>query len=204
MSKPQVYVVYYSTYGHVKTLAHKIIEGLKKTDNVDVHVRQFAETLSDDVMAKMHAPAKDADIPYITLADLEAADAIMFGFPTRFGSAPAQVKAFWDSTGQLWASGALQGKMAATFFSTASQGGGQECTALSFLPNLVHHGMIYVPLGYANTNLFSVDEVVGGSPWGAGTVANGDGSRQPSEKELEIAVTQGERFAQTVAQYLSK
>ncbi|PVV02470.1 hypothetical protein BB560_003080 [Smittium megazygosporum] len=204
MSKPSVYVIYYSTYGHVKTLAHKIVEGLKNTDLVNVEVRQFPETLSEEILTKMHAPAKDADIPSVTLQDLESADAIMFGFPTRYGNAPAQVKAFWDSTGKLWSSGALQGKMAGIFFSTASQGGGQETTALTFLPNLVHHGMIYVPLGYASTHLFDLSEVVGGSPYGAGTVANGDGSRQPSAKELEVAITQGERFAKVVAQYLSK
>ncbi|PVU92690.1 hypothetical protein BB561_003674 [Smittium simulii] len=202
--KPKVYVIYYSTYGHVKTLAHKIVEGLKKTDNVDVHVRQFPETLSDEILSKMYAPPKDPDIPNATIADLEDADAILFGFPTRYGTAPAQVKSFWDSTGKLWTSGAMHGKMAGTFFSTASQSGGQESTALTFLPNLIHHGMIYVPLGYVNTNLFIVDEVIGGSPWGAGTIANGDGSRQPSQKELEVAVTQGENFAKIVAQYLFK
>ncbi|PVU92769.1 hypothetical protein BB559_003597 [Furculomyces boomerangus] len=201
MAKPTVYVVYYSTYGHVKTLANKIMEGLNKSGTVNAKLFQFQETLSDEILGKMHAPKKDEAVPVITLADLTDADAFLFGFPTRYGNAPAQVKAFWDSTGQLWASGALQGKMAGVFFSTASQGGGQETTALTFLPNLVHHGMIYVPLGYTHANLFALDEVVGGSAYGSGTVAAGDGSRQPSEKELTIAEHHGERFAKIVAQY---
>ncbi|OMJ19570.1 NAD(P)H dehydrogenase (quinone) FQR1 [Smittium culicis] len=201
MTKPTVYVVYYSTYGHVKIIADSIVEGLKSTDLVDVKLCQFQETLSVEILEKMHAPEKDSEVPIFTLDDLSKGDAFLFGFPTRFGTMPAQVKTFWDSTGGLWASGALQGKMAGLFFSTASQGGGQETTALTFLTTLVHHGMIYVPMGYTHQNLFGVDEVVGGSAYGAGTVATSTGARMPSDKEKEIAVNQGDRFAKTVSQY---
>ncbi|OMJ17784.1 putative NAD(P)H dehydrogenase (quinone) FQR1-like 2, partial [Smittium culicis] len=113
MAKPTVFVVYYSTYGHVKTVAHKIVEGLKSTDLVNVELRQFPETLPQEVLTKMHAAPKDTSVPEITLADMESADAFMFGFPTRFGNAPAQVKTFFDSTGGLWFNKALVGKMAA-------------------------------------------------------------------------------------------
>ncbi|OLY78825.1 NAD(P)H dehydrogenase (quinone) FQR1 [Smittium mucronatum] len=201
MTKPTVYVVYYSTYGHVKTIADSIVEGLKGTDLVDVKLCQFQETLPQEVLEKMHAPEKDAAVPIFTLDDLTKGDAFLFGFPTRYGTVPAQVKTFWDSTGGLWASGALQAKMVGLFFSTASQNGGQETTALTFLPNLVHHGMIFVPMGYTHNNLFDVTEVVGGSPYGAGTIATSTGARMPSVKEKEIAVNQGERFAKIVSQY---
>ncbi|KAJ1941151.1 hypothetical protein FBU59_003583 [Linderina macrospora] len=185
MARPKVFVIFYSTYGHIHTVSKSIKEGLEKSGNVDVEVYQFPETLSDEVLGMMHAPPKP-DIPVITVDKLTEADGFLFGFPTRFGSAPAQVKSFFDATGGI-------------FFSTASQHGGQETTAFSFLPNLVHHGMIYVPNGFANPNLSDNSEVIGGSPWGTGTVAGGDGSRQPNAKELDIAVSQGENFAKVVA-----
>jgi NAD(P)H dehydrogenase (quinone) len=125
----------------------------------------------------------------------------LFGIPTRYGNFPAQFKAFWDATGQLWANGSLTGKYAGVFISTASQGGGQESTAMNALSTFAHHGIIYVPLGYAHSFAQSsrLDEVHGGSPWGAGTFAGGDGSRQPSALELEIATIQGKMFWETVA-----
>ncbi|ORX72757.1 flavo protein WrbA [Linderina pennispora] len=198
MARPKVFVIFYSTYGHIHTVSKSIKEGLEKAGNVDIEVYQFPETLSEDILGKMHAPPKP-DVPVITVDKLTEADGFLFGFPTRFGSAPAQVKSFFDATGGLWAKGALYGKPAGIFFSTGSQHGGQETTAFSFLPNLAHHGMIYVPTGFRNPNLFDNSEVVGGSPWGTGTVAGGDGSRQPNEKELSVAVTQGEEFANVVA-----
>ncbi|KAI8320849.1 flavoprotein WrbA [Martensiomyces pterosporus] len=197
MTKPRVFVITYSTYGHINAVAQSIKKGLQKTGSVDVELYQFPETLSGEVLSKMHAPPK-SNIPVITVDKLTEADGFLFGFPTRFGSAPAQVKAFFDATGGLWAKGALHGKPAGFFFSTGSQHGGQETTVMSFLPNLVHHGILYVPFGFRNTNLFDNSEVVGGSAWGAGTVANSDGSRQPSQKELEVAETQGEDFATVV------
>ncbi|KAI8318350.1 flavoprotein WrbA [Martensiomyces pterosporus] len=198
MAKPRIFVISYSTYGHVHTVAQSIKKGLDKSGKVDVELYQFPETLSEDVLSKMHAPPKP-DLPVITVDKLPEADGFLFGFPTRFGAAPAQVKAFFDATGGLWAKGALHGKPAGLFFSTGSQHGGQESTAYAFLPNLVHHGIIYVPFGFKNTNLFDNSEVVGGSAWGAGTVAAPDGSRQPNQKELEIAETQGEEFAKIAA-----
>ncbi|KAJ1935017.1 hypothetical protein FBU59_005515, partial [Linderina macrospora] len=193
-----VFIIFYSTYGHVHTVAKSIQEGLEKNSDVDVQVYQFPETLSDEILGKMHAAPKP-DIPVITVDKLTEADGFLFGFPTRFGNAPAQVKAFFDATGGLWAKGALYGKAAGFFFSTGSQHGGQETTVLSFLPNLAHHGIAYVPLGFKNPHLSDNSEVVGGSAWGAGTIAGGDGSRMPSEKELEIAKYQGEEFGKFIA-----
>ncbi|KAI9482104.1 hypothetical protein IWW42_000272 [Coemansia sp. RSA 1085] len=190
----KIFVITYSTYGHVDKVAESIVKGLEK-GGVEVGRYQIAETLSDEILAKMHAPPK-ADIPIINTSQLPEADGFLFGFPTRYGTMPAQVKAFLDSTGGLWAKQALAGKPVGFFFSTASQHGGQEVTAYTTLPFVAHHGLIYVPLGYTNAHMSDNSEVIGGSAWGAGTVANSDGSRQPSEKELEIAVTQGERFAE--------
>ncbi|KAJ2653781.1 hypothetical protein IWW42_000271 [Coemansia sp. RSA 1085] len=190
----KIFVITYSTYGHVNKVAESIVKGLEK-GGVEVGRYQIAETLSDEILAKMHAAPK-LDIPVLNPKNLPEADGYLFGFPTRYGTTPAQVKAFFDATGGLWTQQALSGKPAGFFFSTASQHGGQEVTVFTSLPILAHHGIIFVPLGYSNPHLFDNSEVIGGSAWGAGTIANGDGSRQPSEKELEIAVTQGERFAE--------
>ncbi|KAI8320219.1 protoplast secreted protein 2 precursor [Martensiomyces pterosporus] len=194
----KVFIIYYSTYGHIATVTESIKKGLEKVSNIDIEVYQFAETLSDEILGKMHAPPK-ADIPVITTDKLTEADGFLFGFPTRYGNAPAQVKAFFDATGGLWAKGSLYGKAAGFYFSTGSQHGGQETTVMTFLPNMAHHGIIYVPLGFKNAHLFDNSEVIGGSAWGAGTVAGPDGSRQPTQKELEIAETQGEEFGKVMA-----
>ncbi|KAJ2121404.1 hypothetical protein IW147_004291 [Coemansia sp. RSA 720] len=196
----KIFVITYSTFGHINKLAQSIVKGLEK-GGVEVGRYQIAETLSDEILTKMHAAPKP-EIPVLNPKDLPEADGYLFGFPTRYGTTPAQVKTFFDATGGLWTKQALAGKPAGFFFSTASQHGGQEVTVFTSLPILAHHGIIFVPLGYANAHLFDNSEVVGGSPWGAGTVANGDGSRQPSQKELEIAETQGEQFA-NVAKKLS-
>lgn len=193
----KIFVVTYSTYGHIDKLAKSIVKGLEKS-GAEVGRYQVAETLSDETLEKMHAPAK-ADFPIITADKLPEADGYLFGFPTRYGIMPAQFKAFLDSTGKLWASKALLGKPISFFFSTASQHGGQETTIMTTMPFVAHHGLIYVPPGYANVHLFDNSEVVGGSAWGSGTVANSDGSRQPSEKELDIAESQGESFAKVAA-----
>ncbi|ORX64299.1 flavo protein WrbA [Linderina pennispora] len=198
MARPKVFVVFYSTYGHVHTISKSIKEGLEKSALVDVEVYQFPETLSESVLQSMYAPPKP-DIPVITVDKLAEADGFLFGFPTRFGSAPAQVKAFFDSTGSLWVKGALSGKPAGIFFSTASQHGGQETTAFSFLPVLAHHGMVFVPALSTSAGNPGVDQVAGGSPWGAGTVAGSDGARQPTEYDLAAAVAQGETFANIAA-----
>ncbi|KAJ2360273.1 hypothetical protein H4S02_009503 [Coemansia sp. RSA 2611] len=188
----KIFVITYSTFGHINKVAESIVKGLKKA-NVDVGRYQIAETLSEEILTKMHAAPKP-DIPVLNPKDLPEADGYLFGFPTRYGTTPAQVKTFFDATGGLWTKQALAGKPAGFFFSTASQHGGQEVTVFTSLPILAHHGMIFVPFGYGHANLFDNSEVIGGSPWGAGTVANGDGSRQPTEKELDIAEAQGEQF----------
>ncbi|KAL9536985.1 hypothetical protein MBANPS3_012186 [Mucor bainieri] len=190
---PTVYIIIYSLYHHIYKVAKDVQKGLE-SEGVTVKLFQVPETLSDEILEKLHAPPKP-DIPVITVDALTEADAFLFGVPTRFGTFPAQMKSFLDATGALWATGALSGKFAGTFFSTASQHGGQETTAYTLLTYFAHHGLNYVPLGFANSNLFDNTEVVGGSPYGAGTVANGDGSREPTVKELEIAQTQGENFA---------
>lgn len=137
--------------------------------------------------------------PVITPDELVKADGFLFGYPTRFGMLPAQAKAFWDSTGGLWMKGALVGKPAGVFFSTGTQGGGQETTALTSVTQLVHHGMIYVPIGYSSPLVTDMSEVHGGSPYGAGTLAGPDGSRQPSELELKLARHQGKHTGSIVA-----
>ena len=148
----------------------------------------------------MHAPGPDSSVPTIAPAKLAEYDAFLLGIPTRYGNFPAQWKAFWDQTGGLWQSGGLYGKYAGLFLSTASMGGGQESTAIASLSTLAHHGVIYVPFGYAKefAKLSDVTEVRGGGPWGAGTFAGADGSRQPTETELAIATTQGKVFYETV------
>ncbi|KAI8341366.1 flavoprotein-like protein [Chlamydoabsidia padenii] len=193
---PTVFVIIYSMYGHIHTLTKQIQYGLEE-QGINVKLYQVPETLSDEIREKMHAPPK-LDLPVITAAELTEADGIVWGIPTRFGIMPAQIKAFLDSTGSLWSSGALSGKPTATFFSTGSQHGGQETTATNLVPYFAHHGMLYVPLGFANANMFDNSEVVGSSPWGSGTVSGSDGSRQVSDKEKEIALTQAKNFGNVV------
>ncbi|KAJ2679554.1 hypothetical protein GGI25_001477 [Coemansia spiralis] len=195
MSKPKIFVIYYSTYGHVHTLAQSVLKGILATNQATAELYQIAETLSPETLEKMHAPDKP-NIPEITAEKLVEADAILLGFPTRYGMAPAQVKALFDSTGKLWAEGALIGKPVGLFFSTASQHGGQEATAFTFMPHLAHHGMIFVPLGYADKRMSDNGVVLGGSPWGSGTVAGPTGDRVPSAVELEIAELQGKKFVE--------
>ncbi|KAJ1718477.1 hypothetical protein LPJ61_006611, partial [Coemansia biformis] len=152
----KIFVITYSMYGHINKVAESVVKGLEMA-GAEVGRYQIAETLSDEILAKMHAPPK-ADFPIITPEDLPKADGFIFGFPTRYGGAPAQVRAFFDMTGCLWMKQALTGKPAGFFFSTASQHGGQEATVLTSLPFLAHHGIIYVPFGYAHPNLFDNSE----------------------------------------------
>lgn len=150
----------------------------------------------------MYAPPKPTDIPVLSDPSiLESYDGFLLGIPTRYGNFPAQWKTFWDKTGKQWTSGGFWGKYAGVFISTASMGGGQESTAIAAMSTLAHHGIIYVPLGYAKAFALQTDltEIHGGSPWGAGTFAGADGSRQPTEKEKELATIQGEWFYKTVA-----
>ncbi|GJN70566.1 quinone oxidoreductase [Purpureocillium lilacinum] len=198
---PKIAIVYYSMYGHIRQLAEAEKKGIEKAGGT-ADLYQIPETLSDDVLTKMHAPAKPTDVPVLSdPATLTQYDGFLLGIPTRYGNFPAQWKAFWDKTGGIWASGGFYGKFAGVFISTAGHGGGQESTAIASMSTLTHHGIIYVPLGYAKSfgQLTNLNEVHGGSPWGAGTFAAGDGSRQPTPLELEIANIQGENFYQTVA-----
>jgi len=147
----------------------------------------------------MHALPRDDTIPTITTVQLAGADGIIFGVPTRFGVMPAQMKALFDSTGGLWMEGKLVGKTAGVFFSTATQGGGQETTALTMVTQFTHHGMIFVPIGYTDRSLMNNDELHGGSPYGAGTFAGPAGDRKPTELELGVAKHQGEYFTKVTA-----
>ncbi|THH22530.1 hypothetical protein EUX98_g8166 [Antrodiella citrinella] len=197
MASPRVAIIIYSMYGHIAKLAESVKSGIAEAGG-NATIFQIAETLSQDVLAKMHAPPKP-NYPVIEPKDLVNYDAFAFGIPTRYGNFPGQWKAFWDATGGLWAQGALAGKYASVFISTGTPGGGQESTALATLSTLTHHGIIYVPLGYSTTFdiLSNLSEVRGGSPWGAGTFAGADGSRSPSALELELALRQG-KYLQSI------
>ncbi|KAH8815070.1 flavoprotein-like protein [Xylogone sp. PMI_703] len=197
---PKVAIIYYSMYGHIQKLAEAELEGLK-TAGIQADIYQVPETLPQEVLTKMHAPAKPSHIPVASADTLTQYDAFLFGIPTRYGNFPAQWKAFWDTTGGLWGQGALWGKFAGVFVATGTPGGGQESTVIASLSTLTHHGIIFVPLGYKNTfgQLANLSEVRGGSPWGAGTFTGGDGSRQPSELELELARLQGKGFGELVS-----
>ncbi|RDX87429.1 putative NAD(P)H dehydrogenase (quinone) FQR1-like 1, partial [Mucuna pruriens] len=185
---------YYSTYGHVEKLAKEIEKGAASVEGVEAKLWQVPETLSEEVLKKIGAPAK-SDVPIIKPRELAEADGFLFGFPTTFGSMAAQFKTFFDATISLWRTQALAGKPAGFFFSTSSQCGGQEETPLTSITQLVHHGMIFVPVGYTfGDGMYEMEKVKGGSPYGAGTLA-GDGSRQPSELELAQAFHQGKYFA---------
>ncbi|KAL1651165.1 flavodoxin-like fold protein [Diplodia intermedia] len=198
---PKIAIVFYSMYGHIKQLALAEKKGIEAAGGT-VDLYQIPETLPDEVLGKMYAPPKDASIKTLdSPKTLEQYDAFLFGIPTRYGTFPAQWKAFWDQTGGQWQTGAFWGKYAGLFVSTGGMGGGQETTAINAMSTLTHHGIIYVPLGYKTTFALQSDlsEVRGGSPWGAGTFSAGDGSRQPSEKEILLAEAQGKSFYETVS-----
>ncbi|TFK47630.1 NADH:quinone oxidoreductase [Heliocybe sulcata] len=200
MSSPRLAIVVYTMYGHVAKLAEAIKTGIEGAGG-NASIFQVAETLSPEILKLVKAPPKP-DYPVMDPLDLKNFDGFLFGIPTRYGNFPVQWKAFWDSTGPLWASTALCGKYAGLFVSTGAPGGGQESTLMAAMSTLVHHGIIYVPLGYKHTfaHLANLTEVRGGSPWGAGTFANSDGSRQPTALELEIAKLQGQGFYEVVSQ----
>jgi NAD(P)H dehydrogenase (quinone) len=198
----KILVVFYSTYGHVHDMAQAVAKGAKQVPGADVDIRQVPETLSDDVLEKMGATeAKKtfAHVPVCTVEELEKADAVIFGTPTRFGNMCGQMRQFLDATGQLWANGSLIGKVGSVFVSSATQHGGQESTILSFHITLLHHGFVVVGLPYSFQGQMRIDEITGGSPYGASTIAGGDGARQPSETELEGARFQGNHVAKIAA-----
>ncbi|TVR29516.1 MAG: NAD(P)H:quinone oxidoreductase [Spirochaetaceae bacterium] len=195
----KVLVVFYSLYGHIKQLADAVADGAQQVPNAQVEVKRVPETMSAELIAQMGAAeAQKAmqGIPVVTHEDLTSADAIIFGTPTRFGNMIAQMRNFLDSTGPLWSKGALVGKVGSVFTSSATQHGGQESTILSFHTTLLHHGMVIVGLPYAFAGQMTMDEISGGSPYGASTITGGDGSRMPSRNELDGARFQGTHVAQ--------
>lgn len=194
-------VLYYSTYGHIETMANAIAEGARSVEGVEVSLKRVPETMPPEVAKKAGAKL-DQTAPEATPAELANYDAIIIGTPTRFGNMAAQMRNFLDQTGGLWVKGALVGKVGSVFTSTGT-GGGNESTILTTIPTLLHHGMIYVGLPYAAPELTDISEVRGGSPYGAGTIAGADGSRQPSEKELSLARFQGRHVAQITAKLSS-
>ena len=195
----KVLIVYYSTYGHVHQMAEAMAEGVKRVDGAEAVMRRVPETLTDDILEKMgavEAQQNFSHVPVCTVDELASADAVIFGTPTRFGNMCGQMRQFLDATGQLWAQGALVGKVGSVFTSSATQHGGQESTILSFHISLLHHGFVIVGLPYAFQGQMKVDEVTGGSPYGASTIAGGSGERMPSENELEGARFQGKHVAE--------
>jgi len=198
----KIYVVFYSTYGHVHKMALAVEEGAKQVAGSDVKVWQVPELMPEDALAKSGAgQARQgfAHVPVIQPDQMAEADAIIFGTPTRFGNMTAQMRNFLDRTGQMWMKGALIGKIGSVFTSTGTQHGGQETTITSFHHTLIHHGMIIVGCPYSCAALTNMKEITGGSPYGAGTLAGADGSRQPSENELTIARFQGKHVAEIAA-----
>ena len=201
----KVLVLYYSMYGHIYRMAQAVAEGAKEVPGTDVTLRRVPETLSDEILGKMgalDAQKAMAHVPVCKVDELPAADAIIFGTPTRFGNMCGQMRQFLDATGQLWAKGALVGKAGSVFTSCATQHGGQESTILSFHTTLLHQGMVIVGLPYTFAGQMRIDELTGGSPYGASTITGGQGQRMPSETELDAARFQGAHVA-TIAAKLS-
>lgn len=200
MPTTRIYVVFYSMYGHIYRMAEAIAEGAREVEGTEVSLFQVPELVPEAALEKSGAKAARAQfssIPVIQPADLPAADAIVFGTPTRFGNMSAQMRNFLDQTGSLWAKGALIGKVGSVFTSSATQHGGQESTILSFHITLLHHGFVIVGTPYSERRQMTMAEITGGSPYGASTITGGDGSRMPSENELAIARFQGRHVAET-------
>jgi NAD(P)H dehydrogenase (quinone) len=198
----KVLIVFYSTYGHIFKMAEAVAEGVKEVAGAEVKILRVPETLPEEVLEKMGAVEAQktfSHVPVCTVDELAEADAILFGTPTRFGNMCGQMRQFLDATGQLWANGSLIGKVGSVFASSATQHGGQESTILTFHVTLLHQGLVIVGLPYAFQGQMRIDEVTGGSPYGATTIAGGDGSRIPSENELEAARFQGKHVASIAA-----
>ncbi|MGX1306691.1 NAD(P)H dehydrogenase (quinone) [Amorphus suaedae] len=193
----KVLVLYYSSYGHIETMAKAVAEGAR-AEGAEVDIKRVPELVSEEV-ARASGYKMDQEAPIAQVDDLKNYDAIILGVPTRFGVMSAQMKNFWDQTGGHWMSGALVGKVGSVFASTATQHGGQETTIISTQTMLLHHGMVIVGLPYAFGGLLKMDEISGGSPYGATTLSDGDGSRQPSENELAGARYQGGHVAKIAA-----
>jgi NAD(P)H dehydrogenase (quinone) len=202
----KVLVVFYSMYGHIARMADAVAEGAREVEGADVVIRRVPETLPPDVLEKMGAAEAQkalSRIPVCTVDELAEADAIIFGTPTRFGNMCGQMRQFLDATGQLWMKGALVGKAGSVFTSSATQHGGQESTLLSFHITLLHQGMVVVGLPYAFAGQMRTDEITGGSPYGASTIAGSKGERTPSDNELAAARFQGKHVAAIAAKLSS-
>ena len=191
----KVLVLYYSMYGHVETMANAIAAGAREVTGTEVDIKRVPELVPEEVARKAGAKLDQA-APIAKVDELANYDAIIFGTPTRFGNMCAQMRNFLDQTGGLWMKGSLVGKVGSVFTSTATQHGGQETTITSFHITLLHQGMIIVGVPYTETRLNNMDEISGGTPYGASTLARSDGSRQPSENELAIARYQGKHVAE--------
>jgi len=195
---PRILVLYYSSYGHIETMARAVAEGASEVEGAEIFVKRVHELVPDEV-ARQFFIKLEQDAPFADPNELGDYDAIILGSPTRFGNMAAQMRNFLDQTGPLWAKGALVGKLGGAFTSTASQHGGQEMTITSIHTTMLHHGMIIVGLPYSFAGNSEMGEISGGTPYGASTLAGTDGSRQPSENELEIARYQGSHVAKIAA-----
>jgi len=198
----KVLVLYYSSWGHIEQMAYAAAEGAREA-GAEVVVKRVPELVPAEIAEKAHYKT-DQKAPVATVEELPEYDAIIIGTPTRYGTMTAQMKNFLDQTGALWAKGALIGKVGSVFTSTATQHGGQEATILTTLPVLLHHGMVVVGLPYSFQGQMGVDQIRGGSPYGASTVAAGDGSRQPTEIDLDGARFQGRHVAEIAAKLAAK
>ncbi len=196
----KVLVLYYSMYGHIEKMAYAVADGVREVEGVDVVVKRVPELVPEEIAKQNHFKL-DQPAPVATTAELAEYDAIIVGCGTRYGGMASQMRNFFDQTGGLWMQGALVGKVASAFSSSASQHGGQETTLITTIPFFLHQGMVYVGLPYSCQEQMGVEEVKGGSPYGATTISAGDGSRQPSEKELGMARFQGRHVA-TIAKKL--
>jgi len=194
----KVLVLYYSTYGHIETMAYAVAEGANSVAGTEAVVKRVPELVPPEI-ARQHHFKLDQPAPVATVDELANYDAIILGVPTRYGRMASQMANFLDQTGALWARGALNGKVGSVFSSTATQHGGQETTLMSGITNLLHYGMIIVGLPYSFQGQMTLDEITGGSPYGATTIAGGQGQRQPSRNELDGARFQGALVAQTAA-----
>jgi len=194
----KVLVLYYSMYGHIEIMANAVAEGARSVENTEVIIKRVPELMSEEVARRVGAKL-DQPAPIATVDELPNYDAIIFGTPTRFGNMCAQMRNFLDQTGRLWLSGGLIGKVGSVFTSTGTQHGGQETTITSFHTTLLHHGMIIVGVPYSCQEIMNMSEITGGSPYGASTLAGGDGKRLPSDNEIKIARFQGAHVAQVAS-----
>jgi NAD(P)H dehydrogenase (quinone) len=193
----KVLVLYYSAYGHIEAMAHAVAEGARSAGAM-ADVKRVPENVPQDIAKAMHFKL-DQPAPIATVVELANYDAIIVGAPTRFGRMPSAMGSFWEQAGQLWMSGALHGKVGGAFTSSATQHGGNETTLFSIIANLLHFGMIIVGLPYSHAGQMTLDEIVGGAPYGATTIAGAQGQRHPTKLELDGARHQGELIAKTAA-----